>query len=202
MYIVVEGIEGAGKTTSLNFIHRYLLERDFDVIKTREPGGTPVADELRTILKSVTVEELSPISEVMLMYVARAQLKRSVIDPALKAGKVVLSDRGELSSRAYQGAGAGMEMECSMLADMVVPNYNPDLTIYLDICPTIGLQRAANRGELDRIEQNKLEFFERARARFILETKNKTNVILINANQTVELVQADISKVLKSLFEN
>lgn len=199
MYLVVEGLEGAGKTTALEFIHRYLTSHGFDIVRTYEPGGTPVADSLRGILKSVEVETLSPISEVLLMYTARAQVQYTVVQPALAAGKLVLSDRGELSSRAYQGAGNGMEHECEILANMVVPEYNPDLTIYIDIPPEVGLSRAARRGALDRIEQNKIDFFERARTRFLQEVETKPNVMMVDGSQSVEDVRDAITKLLDTL---
>ena len=197
-FIVLEGLEGAGKSTALASIKRVLSNNGIEiVVATREPGGTPLAEMMRTLVKEPHPdEELTTQSELLLMYAARSQLVEHVIKPALANGQWVVGDRHDLSSQAYQGGGRGLADFITPIKQAVLGDFKPDLTLYLDIDPSLGLSRAKARGALDRIEQNELAFFERARAVYLQAVTDDDSVILIDASQTIEQVAADIEAVL------
>ena len=197
-FIVVEGLEGAGKSTAIAYVKQYLQQLGHDVVCTREPGGTPLAESLRNLIKQVqTTEIIAPQTELLLMYAARMQLLLNVINPALAQGKWVLADRHDLSSRAYQGGGRQLdEPFINQLRQAVLGDLTPDLTLYLDIDPAIGLERARGRGELDRIELEQLAFFQRTREKYLHIAHTEPNIAIIDANQTIEQVQQSIAKAL------
>jgi dTMP kinase len=197
-FIVVEGLEGAGKSTAISHIQRYLQQRGKDVICTREPGGTPLAESLRSLVKQVqTSETVAPQTELLLMYAARMQLVTNVIKPALAQGKWVLADRHDMSSRAYQGGGRQLdETFINQLRQAVLGDLRPDLTLYLDIDPAIGLERARQRGELDRIEQEQLAFFQRTRQKYLQIAASEANIVVIDASQPVASVQQQLTTAL------
>ncbi|SEH95526.1 dTMP kinase [Rheinheimera pacifica] len=197
-FIVVEGLEGAGKSTAISHIQHYLQQRGKDVICTREPGGTPLAESLRNLVKQVqTSETVAPQTELLLMYAARMQLVLNVIKPALAQGKWVLADRHDMSSRAYQGGGRQLdEAFINQLRTAVLGDLRPDLTLYLDIDPAIGLERARQRGELDRIEQEQLAFFQRTRQKYLQIAASEANIIVIDASQPVASVQQQLTTAL------
>ncbi|MGS0497097.1 dTMP kinase [Pseudoalteromonas mariniglutinosa] len=197
-FIVIEGLEGAGKSTAIAICQQFLAQHNIDFVNVREPGGTPIAEALRTIVKDNHDEEIASETELLLMYAARSQLLHNVIRPALAKGQWVLGDRHDLSSQAYQGG--GREIATSTLAslgDIVLQGLKPDLTIYLDIDPAVGLARAKGRGELDRIEQQALSFFERTRARYLELANSDERIKTVNAAQSMELVHQDIVTVLE-----
>nr|WP_193988901.1 dTMP kinase [Lelliottia steviae] len=200
-FIVIEGLEGAGKSTAIAVCQAYLENKQVDFMNVREPGGTPMAEELRNIVKQDHTEQVTGETELLIMYAARSQLVANVINPALEKGTWVLGDRHDLSSQAYQGGGRGIEQaKLSFLADMVLKGLKPDLTLYLDIDPAIGLARAKGRGELDRIEQEALGFFERTRERYLEIAKTDTSIKTVDANQTMPEVHAAIITVLDNFF--
>lgn len=201
-FIVIEGLEGAGKSTAIAVCQAYLENKQTEFINVREPGGTPMAEELRSIVKQAHQETVTSETELLIMYAARSQLVANVIAPALKKGTWVLGDRHDLSSQAYQGGGRGIEQEqLSFLADMVLKGLKPDLTIYLDIEPAVGLERAKGRGELDRIEQEALGFFERTRERYLEIASTDNSIKTVDANQTMPEVHAAITSVLDEFFK-
>ncbi|TMO42166.1 MULTISPECIES: dTMP kinase [unclassified Pseudoalteromonas] len=201
-FIVIEGLEGAGKSTAIAVCQAYLENKQIEFINVREPGGTPMAEELRSIVKQAHQETVTSETELLIMYAARSQLVANVIAPALKKGTWVLGDRHDLSSQAYQGGGRGIEQEqLSFLADMVLKGLKPDLTIYLDIEPAVGLERAKGRGELDRIEQEALGFFERTRERYLEIASTDNSIKTVDANQTMPEVHAAITSVLDEFFK-
>jgi dTMP kinase len=198
-FIVVEGLEGAGKSSAIALIQHWLQQQGHDVVCTREPGGTPMAEQIRNLVKQVSDEVVSPTTELLLMYAARMQLMTNVISPALAAGKTVLADRHDMSSRAYQGGGRQLdEVFINDLRRAVLSEHRPDLTLYLDIDPKIGLQRALERGKLDRIELEQLEFFQRTRAKYQQIAASEPNIVTIDASQAIEQVQSDILAVLNT----
>jgi len=197
-FIVIEGLEGAGKSTAIAGVKATLNANGInDFIATREPGGTPLAEAMRRLVKEPhESEELTIESELLLMYAARSQLVERVIKPALARGQWVVGDRHDLSSQAYQGGGRQLSELIAPLRQTVLGDFAPDLTLYLDIEPSLGLSRARARGALDRIEQNELAFFERAREVYLKAASDDPKVILIDASQTLEQVALDIERVL------
>ncbi|MFN4055828.1 MAG: dTMP kinase [Alishewanella aestuarii] len=190
-FIVIEGLEGAGKSTAIATVKQYLESRGHQVVCTREPGGTPLAEQLRSLVKQANPEEqIAPETELLLMYASRVQLLTNVIWPALSAGNWVLADRHDLSSRAYQGGGRQLgDQLIDTLRQAVLGNTRPDLTLYLDLDPALGLARAASRGELDRIEQEQLSFFQRTRAKYLEIAGKEPNIVVIDASQPLAEVQ-------------
>jgi len=197
-FIVIEGLEGAGKSTAIGHIMSVLNTHNINnVVSTREPGGTPLAEAMRALVKEAHAdEELTIQSELLLMYAARSQLVERVIKPALAAGQWVVGDRHDLSSQAYQGGGRGLKDIMAPIKNAVLGDFKPDLTLYLDIDPTLGLSRAQARGELDRIEQNALSFFQRAREVYLEAARNDNSVVKIDASQSIDKVAQDIEDAL------
>ncbi|WJV52111.1 dTMP kinase [Pectobacteriaceae bacterium CE90] len=198
-FIVIEGLEGAGKTSARNVIvdtlRRFGIQ---DVMFTREPGGTPLAEKLRDLIKQgIDGEKVTDKAELLMLYAARVQLVDNVIKPALARGIWVIGDRHDLSSQAYQGGGRGIDPQLLLsLRDTVLGDFRPDLTLYLDLPPAMGLQRARQRGELDRIEQESLAFFERTRTRYRELAAQDDSIITIDASQSIDEVGNNISNVL------
>lgn len=200
-FVVIEGLEGAGKTTAIETVQQWLREQRHPLVQTREPGGTPLAEQIRTLVKSVQQEKVSTVTELLLMYAARAQLLDNVIRPALARGDWVLADRHDLSSRAYQGGGRQIPDEVlDPIRQLVLADLRPDLTLYLDIDPVIGLERARARGELDRIEQEQLGFFQRARAKYLAVAASEANIVVIDAAKPLADVQQQLRVALEQHF--
>ncbi|MDG3087629.1 dTMP kinase [Vibrio hannami] len=200
-FIVVEGLEGAGKSTAIAAIEATLNKHGIqDLAKTREPGGTALAEKMRALIKEEHEgEELQDISELLLLYAARAQLVENVIKPALAKQQWVIGDRHDMSSQAYQGGGRQLDRDVMQtLKNVTLGEFKPDLTLYLDIDPKLGLERARGRGELDRIEKMDISFFERTRERYLELAGSDNSVITINAGQTIEEVTGDIVNALEN----
>jgi dTMP kinase len=200
-FVVIEGLEGAGKSTAVATVLNWLKAQGHEVVQTREPGGTPLAEQIRTMVKSVQDEAIAPETELLLMYAARSQLLANVIRPALAQGHWVLADRHDLSSRAYQGGGRQIASEIiDHIRAVVVKDTRPDLTLYLDIDPEIGLKRALARGELDRIEQEQLDFFKRTRQRYLEIAATDSTIVVIDAAQPLAEVQQALIATLARWF--
>ncbi|MFV0263972.1 MAG: dTMP kinase [Kluyvera sp.] len=196
-YIVIEGLEGAGKTTARDVVVDTLRSLGVNDLQfTREPGGTVLAEKLRSLvldIKSVGDEVISDKAEVLMFYAARVQLVETVIKPALASGQWVIGDRHDLSTQAYQGGGRGIDRTMlATLRDAVLGDFRPNLTIYLDVTPEVGLKRARARGDLDRIEQESLNFFNRTRARYLELAAADDSIITVDATQPLEKVMSDI----------
>ncbi|MBS1207299.1 MAG: thymidylate kinase [Proteobacteria bacterium] len=196
-YIVIEGLEGAGKTTARDVVVETLKELGVsEMIFTREPGGTLLAEKLRSLvldIRSVGDEVISDKAEVLMFYAARVQLVETVIKPALARGCWVIGDRHDLSTQAYQGGGRGIDQGMlATLRDAVLGDFRPDLTLYLDVTPEVGLKRARARGELDRIEQESLDFFNRTRARYLELAAQDASIRTVDATQPLQDVVRDI----------
>ncbi|NLS53947.1 dTMP kinase [Hafnia alvei] len=204
-FIVIEGLEGAGKTTARDTVVDELRQQGIEeIVFTREPGGTPLAEKLRDLVKQgVENEKLTDKAEVLMLYAARVQLVDNVIKPALARGAWVVGDRHDLSSQAYQGGGRGVDSRLMQsLRDTVLGDFKPDLTLYLDLPPAIGLERARSRGALDRIEQESLAFFERTRARYLALAEQDDSIITVDASQTLPEVTASIRTALQTWFKD
>ncbi|WP_300619514.1 dTMP kinase [Dokdonella sp.] len=165
-FITLEGGEGAGKSTVLDAVRERLAARGIDVVVTREPGGTPFAEAVRALVLDPARGEMCPESELLLMFAARAQHVREIIQPALASGRWVLSDRYTDASYAYQGGGRGQPVERIAALESWAAPVRPDLTLLLDLPVADGLARAGARGAADRIEREALDFFERVRAAY------------------------------------
>ncbi len=200
-FIVIEGLEGAGKSTAISVITEVLRQHGIEQpVHTREPGGTPLAEKMRTLVKEEHQSEtLQDMTELLLMYASRVQLVENVIKPALKSGQWVIGDRHDMSSQAYQGGGRQISSETMQsLKQVTLGEFKPDLTLYLDIDPQQGLQRARGRGELDRIEKNHISFFERTRIRYLELAATDESVVVIDAGQNIEQVTESIRHALVS----
>ena len=194
-FIVIEGLEGAEKTTARQVIVDTLRENGItDLVYTREPGGTPLAEKLRTLIKDgIDGETVTDKAEVLMLYAARIQLVDNVIKPALARGQWVIGDRHDLSSQAYQGGGRGIDRKLmESLRDTVLGDFYPDFTLYLDLPPETGLARARSRGELDRIEQESLDFFRRTRARYLELAESDPRIVTVDASQSMDNVHQSI----------
>lgn len=194
-FITVEGTEGVGKSTNINFLCQLLKDKGIEIVLTREPGGTPLAEELRELLLTPREERVSQDTELLLMFAARAQHIENVIRPALARGAWVISDRFTDATFAYQGGGRGVEVESiRMLESLVQHGLHPDLTLLLDLDVEVGLQRASARSTPDRFEQEKVDFFGKVRAAYLERAKNEPNrFAVIDASCAIEAVQSQIS---------
>lgn len=198
-FITVEGVEGCGKSTQIARLKEYLLSRGRDVVVTREPGGTPIAEAIRGILLDPANAALSPMAEAFLYAAARAQHVDEKIRPALDAGKVVLSDRFADSTTAYQGAGRDLPRETiQSLHALATRGTWPDLTIVVDLPVEDGLRRAGHGNALDRIELEPLEFHQRVREGFLeIARKEPARVHVVDGTQSVEAVAAAIRDLIE-----
>ena len=197
-FISLEGVDGSGKTTQLQLTARYLLDCGYEVVITREPGGTGMAEQIRSIVLYAE-DEINLRTELLLYLAARAEHVEKVIRPALEAGKIVLCDRFADSTMVYQGFVRGIEIDkVKTLCEFAADELQPELTILLDAAPEALLQRRADRGVKDRFEQEGLDFQKKVRAGFLLlANAEPQRVKKVNALQNTEAVQADIRKVLK-----
>lgn len=199
-FIVIEGLEGAGKSTAVSHVESWLRQQGITQIeKTREPGGTPLAERMRAIVKEIHDEPLTIQAELLLMYAARVQLVETRIKPALQQGTWVIGDRHDLSSLAYQGGGRGIDEQLiRQIKQAVLGDFSPDLTLYLDIDPAIGLARARARGELDRIELEQQAFFVRTRTRYLELAQQDPRIHVIDASQN----EAQVAQAIRSVLES
>jgi dTMP kinase len=198
-FIVLEGIEGAGKSTAIRTVSDFLTESGRKVKHTREPGGTPLAEELRNAIKHEWQEKVLPVTEIFVMYAARAQLVENVIRPALAEGTFVVGDRHDLSTVAYQGGGRGVELSVLRTArHMAIGDFRPDLTFLLDISPELGFERVRKRAEAsDRFENERLEFFRRVRQAYLDAAAEDSSIEVVDASRTETEVCADIRQRLE-----
>ena len=202
LFITVEGGEGVGKSTNIEHITRVLTDAGVALLVTREPGGTPMAEAIREVLLQVRDEPVSDITELLLMFAARAQHLHTVILPALREGTWVLCDRFTDATYAYQSGGRGVEPALvRQLEQLVQGDLRPDYTVLLDAPVETGMERARGRGELDRFEREQLAFFERVRDTYLqLARESSGRYRLVDAGQDLEHVQAQIDTVCEELL--
>ncbi|WP_139458577.1 dTMP kinase [Bathymodiolus thermophilus thioautotrophic gill symbiont] len=200
-FITIDGVEGAGKSTQIDFICQYLTDKGINVVLTREPGGTEVGEKIRTLLLSNSTGKMHADTELMLMFAARNEHIQNKIIPTLNQGDWILSDRFTDASYAYQGGGRGLDIaRIAQLEQWVLRSFAPDMTLLLDIPVDIGMRRVESRGEKDRIEQESLDFFNRVRNTYIARSEQYPERIkLIDAAQNVENISNEIQKILKTL---
>ena len=203
-FITIEGTEGVGKTTNIAFIKQWLDDNKISFVSTREPGGTPLAEEIRQLLLSNREEQVCSKAELLMMFAGRAQHIDKVIEPELDKGHWVLCDRFTDATYAYQGAGREMGDELiASLETMVQGSMRPDLTLLLDIPVELGLERAGKRSQPDRFELEKTDFFNRVRQAYLTMAKNNSQRYkIIDASQALEDVQQQISNTLNNFLEN
>ncbi len=202
-FIVLEGGEGAGKSSNLDVLQRLLEDRGLRVLRTREPGGTPLGEAVRGLLLDPAFAGMEVKAELLLMFAARAQHVTQVIRPALEAGVWVISDRFTSSTYAYQGGGRGLPWEAiAWLESFVQEELRPDLTLLLDTPVEVGLARMRGRGEPeDRIERERRPFFERVRAAFLAQAEAAPDrFAVIDASQPLDEVQAALQRALQPLL--
>lgn len=194
-FITFEGVDGAGKSTHLAWFADELRQRGLDVVVTREPGGTPLGEQLREILLN---QPMGIGTEAMLMFAARLEHIEQVIKPALRAGKWVISDRFSDASFAYQGGGRGLDWDkLSQLEQWVHPDLQPDLTLFFDVPIEVARQRLANNVSLDRFEQEQADFFERVRAGYHKRVQqNPQRYVVIDAAQALDIVKHKLEEII------
>ncbi len=201
-FITVEGIEGVGKSTNVVFLREAIEKRGIEVLTTREPGGTPMAERIREMLIEHGDEPVPDITELLLMFASRSLHVNNVIQPALAAGTWVICDRFTDASRAYQGGGRGFpQRDINRLAEWVHGDLRPDLTILLDAPVAIGMHRAGRRGSPDRIEIERADFFERVRECYLsLAEAEPERFVVVDASVDMNTVRAAIASIVDRII--
>lgn len=202
LFITVEGGEGVGKSTNMAFLEAHLREQDIDLVVTREPGGSLLGEDIRQLLLRPRNESVDPMTELLLIFAARAQHIMERIEPALNSGKWVLCDRFTDATYAYQSGGRGVDASAvRRLESLVQGELRPDFTLLLDAPVEVGMARARGRGALDRFEQEQRDFFERVRATYLqLAEESSGRFRLIDASQPLADVQRQLQKVCRELL--
>ncbi len=201
-FITIEGIEGVGKSTNIDYLADIIEARGQRVLKTREPGGTPIAEDIRRLLKEHRDETLPDVAELLLMFAARSINVENVIRPALHSGTWVISDRFTDSTRAYQGGGRGFPRDrIEWLAEFVHGDLQPDLTILLDAPVELAMQRADRRGVRDRFEVEKTDFFRRVRQAYLqLAEQAPDRFAIVDCSMELARVQAALGQIVTPLL--
>jgi dTMP kinase len=201
-FITIEGIEGVGKTTNIGFIRKLMSRAGKDFIVTREPGGTPLGEAIRGLLLDPEYSGMDPGCELQLMFAARAEHLAKVIWPAIAAGRWVLCDRFTDATYAYQGGGRGIAAEkIARLEQWVQGDFRPDITVLLDVPVAVGLERAGNRGLLDRFEQETVDFFERVRHAYLdMAGRYSERYRVVDASQPLDQVQRQLEEVFQAVL--
>jgi dTMP kinase len=204
-FISIEGIEGAGKSTQLAFIQRYLTQLGTRLVVTREPGGTELGEQIRTLLLTPTTPGMAVDTELLLMFAARAEHVEQVIKPALEKGDWVLSDRFVDATFAYQGGGRGIDRQrIAALSDWTLKGLQTDVTFLFDLPVEIGQQRVLSRNQgVDRFEQEKVDFFQRVRECYLQRAKQEPNRIkVIDASKSIVEIEVQLAALLDNLLIN
>jgi dTMP kinase len=203
-FITIEGIEGVGKSSNIEVLVRHIENAGYEVLTTREPGGTPLAEDIRDLLMHRGDEPIPEIAELLMMFAARSLNVNNNIRPALTAGQWVVCDRFSDSSRAYQSGGRGLPMEMvNQLVEWVHGDLRPDLTILLDAPVELGLARAGNRSKPDRIEQEKSEFFARVRECYLqLAAAEQDRFVVLDTERELPEVQTEVIALAQQLIDD
>ena len=199
-FITLEGVDGAGKTSHIEFIKEYLTNLKFDFIMTREPGGTELGERLREILLH---DEMTPKTETILMFAARNEHIEKVIRPGLTSGAIVISDRFTDASYAYQSGGKGVEdEEIDVLKDLVQKNLQPDLTFLFDLPVEVSIQRLKKTRKLDKFEKEEKDFHENVRKKYLMIAKNNPKRFsVLNSEKSIDEIQSQIKIKLDELLK-
>ncbi len=203
MFITLEGIEGVGKTTNIQYISEWLTARDIKHVVTREPGGTPLCEDIRALLLGSHTEEIMPMTELFLVFASRTQHLEQLIKPSLANATWVVCDRFTDASYAYQGAGRGISNNTIKCLESITQlKMQPDLTIIFDLPVADGLRRARGRSAPDRFEQEDLSFFDRVRENYLSRAKRfSERCKIIDASKPIEDVQAQLNKILLEFMD-
>lgn len=204
-FISIEGIEGAGKSTQLAFIRHYLSENGKQLVVTREPGGTDLGEQIRTLLLTPTTSGMAVDTELLLMFAARAEHIEQVIKPALVRGDWVLSDRFVDATFAYQGGGRGIDLQrITTLSEWALKGLQTDVTFLFDLSVELGQQRVLSRNQgVDRFEQEKVDFFQRIRQNYLQLARQEPNRIkVIDASKTIVEIELQLATLLDNLLNN
>ena len=198
LFITLEGIEGAGKSSSLNYISELFVCAGHEVLQTREPGGTDTGEQIRKILLDSDNIRLESSTELLLMFAARSQHLEEIVKPALEKDQIVICDRFTDASYAYQGGGRGIEeLRIKTLEDWVQLGFTPTVTLLFDLDVEVGLRRAEKRSQADRFEQEDIMFFKRVRSSYLQRASNEPiRFRIINAGNSLEDVKQQIHKAL------
>ncbi len=200
-FITLEGGEGVGKSTNLALVVELVEARGHSVVTTREPGGTPLAEQIRDLFLGVRDEPVHGLTELLLIFAARAQHLEAVIKPALAAGQWVVCDRFTDATYAYQGGGRGLPVaQIEALETLVQADLRPDLTLYLDVTPEIGYQRISDRAH-DRLEQEAEQFHERVRAAYLARADEEPRIRVVDASVPLDAVQASIRRLINEFVD-
>jgi dTMP kinase len=201
-FITIEGIDGAGKSTVMAYIKQYLADNNIVFVATREPGGTEIAEAIRRLILAHYDEKMYPDTELLLYFASRAQHVAEVIKPALDAKKWVVCDRFTDASYAYQGVGRNISANrIAILENFVQGDLRPDLTLILDVDPEVGLKRVSQQGSLDRLEDEKLDFFIKVRECYLeMAKRNPQRYKIIDANQSISAVEQQLKLHLDKLI--
>jgi dTMP kinase len=203
--LVFDGSNGAGKTTVIKGVEKYLTSKGFDVLLTREPGGTPIGEKIREVILDPSTPEMCYMTELMLFGAGRAQHVQEKIIPALEQGKIVISDRFDAATFSFQHFARGIDLDTIVkINDLALAGFLPDMNIILDLDPREGLKRVISRGEgLDRLEDEKSDFLAKARDGYLKQAEqNPEKFEIINAAQSKEAVLSDVINVINSVLEN
>ena len=199
-FITLEGVEGTGKSTHLEFVAQFLRARGKKALCTREPGGTPLGERVREILLANDLQQMDAVTELLLMFAARMEHVKKVIEPALQAGTWVISDRFYDASYAYQGFGRGVDQKrIAILHKNTIGDLEPDLTFLLDVSLEVSRQRVEDRGDQDRFEKENSEFYTNVRNGYLQLAEQHRRIRIIDANQTIQVVQSMLKHELEQL---
>lgn len=202
LFVTVEGGEGVGKSTNIAFLAEQLQQAGISFQLTREPGGTPLAEDIRKLLLQPREESVAETTELLLMFAARAQHIAEVIEPALLRGDWVICDRFTDATFAYQGGGRGIDRaKIADLEQWVQGDLRPDYTLLLDAPVSVGMERANKRGELDRFEQEQLQFFENVRNTYLsMAAQHSQRYRVIDASQSLPQVQSALAELIDTII--
>lgn len=201
--VVFDGSNGAGKTTVINEVEKYISSKGLDIVLTREPGGTNIGEKIRHIILDPTTPEMCDMTELMLFGAGRAQHIQEKIKPALQAGKIVISDRFDAATFSFQHYARGIDLSSiKKINNLALNGFKPDMNIILDLDPVEGLNRVMSRGEgLDRLEDEKLDFLIKARNGYLKQAEEQPErFVIIDASQSKSAVLNDVINVIDTLI--